>query len=79
MLNVFYLDHQEPEEFPKLPPEFQTRIEVNYISQKRNSEVIIIYDSEDKRAEVSVREQDGTFRIVYYFDQDLVFRVRSKI
>ena len=50
--------------------EFQTRIEMNLISQQKSQDLTILYDYYDKKAEILTRAQNKTVRTIYYFDKN---------
>ncbi|RNA13065.1 hypothetical protein BpHYR1_026065 [Brachionus plicatilis] len=62
-----------PDELPKLPDEFEARVELNSINENLNSEVKILYDRNEKRADVTIRDQNNTFRQIYDFEHDQLF------
>ncbi|CAF0709535.1 unnamed protein product [Brachionus calyciflorus] len=68
----------DPSDYPKLPDEFQTRIEMNFLSQSRNSEAFILYDRYDKRADYTIREQSNVFRQIYDFEHNELFTIIDK-
>lgn len=64
---------------PILPDEFETRVELNSINENRNMESTILYDRNEKRADFTIREKNDSIRIIYDFDHDQIFSIKSKI
>ena len=66
-----------PNDFPKLPEEFQTRVEINLNDQKRSMEVLLLYDRYDKSGEITFREKNDRFIQRFKFRENEMFTIRD--
>lgn len=65
--------YKDPNRLPKLPNEFQTRMEINMVNQKKSVEVLVLYDLPNFRAEIVKRDPIKSSRDIYYFDKNEQF------
>ncbi|RMZ95135.1 hypothetical protein BpHYR1_027289 [Brachionus plicatilis] len=63
----------DPSNLPKLPQEFQTRIEINILNENRSEELFVKFDYYDKKGEIIKRARDKTSRTIYFFDKNEIF------
>ncbi|CAF0709533.1 unnamed protein product [Brachionus calyciflorus] len=68
----------DPNNLPKLPQEFQTRIELNILHENRSEDLFVKFDWYDKKAEIIKRERAKTSRTVFFFDKNEVFYIEQK-
>ena len=65
-----------PNEFPELPQEFQTRIEINIIDNNLSMEVLVLYDRWDKNGEFTFREKNDRYIQRLKFRDNELFSIR---
>lgn len=63
---------------PKLPDEFQTRIEINSIKEQKGMEIFVMFDLYDKKAEIIRRVQNKNSRTIFYFDRNEQFFLQGR-
>jgi hypothetical protein len=64
-------------DFPELPLEFQTRVEINLLDQNRSMEVLLLYDRYDKNGEITFR--DRNYRLIqrFKFNDNEILTIRD--
>ena len=63
---------------PKLPNQFQVRVEINSISKNRNMNALIIYDYPERKAEIVYYDNDGSNKQVFFYDKNELFYISGK-
>jgi hypothetical protein len=64
-----------PFNFPQLPNKYQARVEVNYVNEKRTSDMYIYYDSSKNRASIEIREKNTIKTLIFNYDTDEIYQL----
>lgn len=71
--------NKDPSNLPKLPQEFQTRIEINVLHENKSEELFVKFDYYDKKGEIIKRTRDKKSRTIYFFDKNELFYLEGII
>jgi hypothetical protein len=65
----------DPKDLPQLSNEFQTRIQATFLAREplRCVDVLILYDANDRRAEIVTQDENSYEKRVFYYDKNEYF------
>lgn len=64
----------DPNNLPKIPNVFQTKIEV-IINTKSKVEFQVMYDYNNRKAEITDLNTDGYYKKLYYFKLNQIYEI----
>ena len=67
-----------PNNFPTLPSAYQARVEVNYATEKRSSDMRVFYNYGSRLASVEIKENNSIKKLIFSYDTDEIYSLTCK-
>ena len=64
-----------PNNFPQLPNKYQARVEVNFVNEKRTSDMNIHFDSSKSRASIEIKEKNSIKTLIFNYETDEIYQL----
>ena len=61
--------------YPELPQTFQTRVEINYITEKRSATTQWFYDYNKRKGAIHIKENNFIYQLIFNYKTDELFSV----
>ena len=63
--------------YPTIPSVFKTRVEINYVTEKKSATTQWFYDFDKRKAAIEIKEGNSIYNRIYSYETDEVFEMEA--